>query len=366
MDQHKADGCKIFQVRKKANGQWDEPQELPASINTGNSQIPRIMADGESLIFSSDKFPGNKGGMDLYMTRYVNGIWSKPTSLGFVNTESDDQYISVAALGRYITRDVRGVRRNEIMEYLIPDEHRPKGMMKLEGTITDELSRPVPAYISIVDLETNKRFYNGRPYADGTFLVYLMEGTKYEVSIDPEQDQVTFYSQEYDLTYDKIPQVERMRVILKPLIAGEEILLQNVSFKPFSSNLDLSSSAKQLNKFMRIIKANPNLKFEFQVLLQGYKQDSIQSDPDLTEVVVDSIHTTYDEIDTLGQLYEADTVLVNTTYHNDRTWQQAQALVDYFVSQGAKPENFGVFGNAIPATLPEEKKIIVKAAVRKK
>jgi hypothetical protein len=193
-----------------------------------------------------------------------------------------------------------------------------------------------------------------------------MEGTKYEVSIDPEQDQVTFYSQEYDLTYDKIPQVERMRVILKPLIAGEEILLQNVSFKPFSSNLDLSSSAKQLNKFMRIIKANPNLKFEFQVLLQGYKQDSIQSDPDLTEVVVDSIHTTYDEIDTLGQLYEADTVLVNTTYHNDRTWQQAQALVDYFVSQGAKPENFGVFGNAIPATLPEEKKIIVKAAVRKK
>ncbi len=69
MDQSKASGCKLFQAEKKSNGQWGEPKELPANINTGNSQTPRIMADKETLIFSSDKMGSTKGGMDLYVTK---------------------------------------------------------------------------------------------------------------------------------------------------------------------------------------------------------------------------------------------------------------------------------------------------------
>ncbi len=86
MDYQKAEGCHIFVVTKKANGLWDNPIELPAAINTGNSQTPRIMGDSESLIFSSDKFPGNKGGMDLYLTKFSNGQWSAPIALDFANT----------------------------------------------------------------------------------------------------------------------------------------------------------------------------------------------------------------------------------------------------------------------------------------
>ena len=81
-------------------------------------------------------------------------------------------------------------------------------------------------------------------------------------------------------------------------------------------------------------------------------------------MIYDSVASTYDEIDTAGQLYQKDTVLVKTTFHNNRTWQQGQALVDYFVSQGARPTNFSVFGNAIPATTPEERKLIVKVRVK--
>jgi hypothetical protein len=82
--------------------------------------------------------------------------------------------------------------------------------------------------------------------------------------------------------------------------------------------------------------------------------------------MVDSIHTQFDDIDTLGQLYQRDTFLVKTTYHNDRTLQQAQAIIAYLVSQGANEKNFSYFGNAIPATLPENKKLTIKAAVRSK
>ena len=86
MDQTKPMAANYFRAEKKANGQWDEPKELPANINTGNSQTPRIMADGETLIFSSNKMGSTKGGMDLYMTKLSNGNWSNPVPMDFVNT----------------------------------------------------------------------------------------------------------------------------------------------------------------------------------------------------------------------------------------------------------------------------------------
>ncbi len=364
MDQTKAQGCKLFVARKKVNDQWGEPEELPASINTGNSQTPRIMADAETLIFASDKMPGNKGGMDLYMSKLVNGVWGTPRPLDYVNTPGDDQYVTVAALGRYLIRDSKGPRKNEIVEYLIPDDMRPKGMMKIDGKVTDATGAAVPAYVSIFDLTKNKRVYNGRPYADGSFIVYIMEGSKYELSIDPESDHVTYYTKQFDLTSDKIPQVEKVSAVIKPLAKGDEITLEGVSFKPGTTEIDQRASTSSLKKFMRVVKGNPDMKFEIQALMTGYVEDSVRSDQDLTEVIYDSVAAKYDEIDTLGQLYQKDTVYVKTTWHNNRTWQQAQAIVDYLVSQGAKPDNFSVFGNAIPAITPEDRKLILKARVK--
>jgi len=171
MDQRTASGCKLFRADKKPNGQWDEPKELPSNINTGNSQAPRIMADGETLLFSSDKMNSGKGGMDLFLTRFSNGKWSDPVPMDFVNTESDDQFIGVAALGRYLIKEAPGPRKNiELVEFLIPQELRPKGMMKIEGKVTDENNATLPAYVTITDLSNGKRVYSGRPASDGSFM----------------------------------------------------------------------------------------------------------------------------------------------------------------------------------------------------
>ena len=366
MNQNKAGDCKIFKAGKKQNGQWDEPVELPASINTGNSQTPRIMADSETLLFASDKMPGNKGGMDLYSTTFANGSWSKPVPWDFVNTDKDDQYVSVAALGRYIVKDAMGQRRNELMEYLIPDQLRPRGMMKIDGEISDGAGNVISSYVSIVDLTKNKRIYNGKPYADGTFIVYVMEGSKYELAVDPEQNNLSYFTKQLDLVTDKIPQVEKVTATIKPIAAGDEFSLGMIGFKPNTTTVEASPASAEVKRFMRMVKANPDAKFEIQVLLNGYKEDSIQSSPDLTEVIYDSIHTTFDDIDTLGQLYEKDTIIVRATYHNDRTWQQANSIIQFFVSQGASESNFSSFGNAIPATLPENRKLTVKAMVKPK
>lgn len=363
IDQNKATGCKIFSVKKKPNGVWDNPEELPSSINTGNSQSPRIMADGETLFFSSDKMTGNKGGMDLYVTKFKNGTWTNPQPMDFVNTEKDDQYVSANSLGRYLLKDGPGARKNELIEYLIPAELRPKGMMKLNGFITDEEGKPAPSYLQITNISTNQRVYNGRPAADGSFLLYLMEGSKYEVSVDPEKSNLSFQAKEFDLTSDKIPQSMIFDAKLKPVMPGDEFVLDLVKFKPNSSDLDPTSNP-ELQRLSRVIKNNPALKFEIQVMLNGYLEDSVRTNPDLTEVHIDSVLTQYDEIDTLGQLYKKDTIMVTTVYHNDRTSKQAKSIISYLGSQGVDPQRFSVFVNAIPATLPENRKVTVKARVR--
>ncbi len=362
MDQMKAERCSIFRSQKTPTGQWGEPEALPDFINTGNSQTPRIMADGETLIFSSDKM-GGQGGMDLFLTRFVNGTWTNPVALNFVNTAQDDQYVSVSALGRYLLRDSPGERKSEIIEYLIPDELRPRGMTKIDGRVAGPDDKPVPAYLSLIDLGSGQRVYNGRPDSDGTFLIYAKEGSRYELSIDPEFGDKTFYSEVLDLTQDPLPQMQRVRAVLKTPAPGDEIELQGISFVEYSSQIDAGKSERELRRLTRLITSNPSRMFEIGVTLEGYREDSLQSHPDLTETMIDTVYWKYIDIDTLGQLYERDTASVKVIYHNDRATQQAQALVAYLVAKGADPTKVAGSAVAIPAVLPGNKKTAIRARV---
>ncbi len=366
MNQVLASGCKIFSSKKKPNGQWEEPVTLPASINTGNSQTPRIMADGATLIFSSDKIGMSKGGMDLYITRFKDGNWTNPVPMDFVNTEKDDQFVSVTALGRYLIKDVPGSRKTtELVEFLIPNEIRPKGVMKVEGYVKGPDNTAVPAYIAVTDISTNKRVYSGRPNAEGNYMLYLMEGSRYEMSVDPEQSNMTYFSRQLDLTGEKILQKERVNVILRAPAAGDELPLDLIQFKRGSTQVEPVSQS-ELKRLVRIANANPSLLFEIQITMTGYKEDSLRSDPDFTELRMDSVITQLAEVDSLGKLSKRDTIVVRKLYHNDRTAKQAQEVLNSLVQVGGDPASFAYKTIAIPAILPDERKVTVKAVVRQK
>jgi Tol biopolymer transport system component len=358
-----AENCKLMMTRKKANGQWDEAKELPYFVNTGNSQTPRIMGDGETLIFSSNKILPNKGGMDLYMTRWDGTIWSNPVALDFVNTPKDDQFVSATSLGRYIMKDAMGQRKSEIVEMLFPAGLKPKSTMKIEGKVN------MPnAYISAYNQKDKKRAFEGRPSADGSFLVYLNEGSVYDFSIEPEQDNYTFYSREFDLTTDKFPQIEKISATLKPVAVGDVMELSGVSFKPNSYELN-SGSFRELGRVARMIKGNPSRKFVIDISLAGYKEDVVQSDSDLTEIKTDTIKipVTYTVIDTTAtdspKTMTRDSLVVNKKFHNDRTAPQGMELINYLISQGASGQNITMTHKAEPA-LPEKKKLTVTVSVR--
>jgi WD40-like Beta Propeller Repeat len=355
----KAEGCKLWMTKKKPNGLWDDPVELPSSINTGNSQTPRIMGDGETLIFSSDKLMPNKGGMDLYMTRWNGSVWSAPIPLNFANTTGDDQFVSATSLGRYLMKDAPGQRKNEIIELLFPTALKPKATVKIEGVVNG-----TPSYVSVFNQKDQSRIFNSRPSANGSFIVYLNEGTKYDLSIEPEQDNYTFYSKVFDLTNDTFSQIEKISTTLKPVMPGDEIELTSLIFKPNSFELE-STSNQELRRVVRMIKGNTGLKFNLDITLHGYQQDSVQSDADLTEMYVDTlkIPVTYTVIDTTSidsvKTMTRDSVVIKKTYHNDRTPYQALEIVNTLLSQGIPAKNLSVSHHALAAR-PEDRKLIIR------
>lgn len=364
MDAEKASGCKLMVSRKNNVGQWTEPQELPPHINTGNSQCPRIMADGETLLFSSDKFSPNKGGMDLYMTRLENGSWSNPVPLSFANTEGDDIYVSATSNGRYLLRDMKGKTKTEIVELLFPNDIRPKGVLKIEGVVKSPESTLPNSYVSVTELPSGKRYYSGRPDKDGNFVVYLKEGSRYELALDPEDGHYTYYAEQFDLTENANLNTRRLQATIKKLQPGDELELNGLRFRPNSAELE--NAAAEIGRLARLLKNNPQFDYEIQVLLEGYQEDSAQSSPDLTELSIDSIRIKVPDIDSLGQLYQRDSLVVRKIWHNNRTDNQAREIIRQLVREGVPALSLRTFTNARPEPVAENRKVRVRLTVRNK
>lgn len=363
MDMRTADRCKLFVAKKKPNGQWDEPTELPANINTGNSQTPRIGADGETLIFSSNMLTPNKGGMDLYVTKFKNGTWSDPLPIDVVNSAKDDQFVSTQANGRYLLKEAPGKFKSEVQEFLLPDELRSRGVMKVEGFIKDNDGKPTAAYISVFDLFNKTRIHNARPNTDGSFFFYLTEGQAYELSIEHENSTYTYFSKQYDLMHDEPLRNDKLNVILKPFTSGDELLLEALHFTPHT--LELNHSESEFRRLSRLMKSS-SLNFEVQVLLSGYVEDSVQSSPDLTEVMIDSTNVVLEVVDSLSQLSTRDSVIVKTRYHNDRTEKEANVIIDKLTAAGVDRKSLSVFVNAKQEDVVENRRTTIKIVARPK
>ncbi len=113
-------------VVEKTNSGWNEPQHLGAPVNTASQETsPSATANG-SLYFSSNR-SGGKGAADIYRSRLIEGKYGAPENVGdTINTAGpevqvfvapDDDILILAALGRqdgqgsvdlYISRRVDG------------------------------------------------------------------------------------------------------------------------------------------------------------------------------------------------------------------------------------------------------------------
>lgn len=79
------------------NNSWQNIQELPLNDEDFSNCHPTLSPDGKALYFSSNR-PGSYGGMDLYVSKNIDGVWQHPENLGAaINSTSNEIFPFISA-----------------------------------------------------------------------------------------------------------------------------------------------------------------------------------------------------------------------------------------------------------------------------
>ena len=82
----------LYESAINEEGVWSEPRELPFNTDDYEEAHPAVSADGRFLYFASDR-PDGYGGMDLYVSKFTNGVWGMPDNLGpAINTAGNEAF----------------------------------------------------------------------------------------------------------------------------------------------------------------------------------------------------------------------------------------------------------------------------------
>jgi outer membrane protein OmpA-like peptidoglycan-associated protein/Tol biopolymer transport system component len=186
----------IFKSEKQSDGNWGTPQKLPYPINQECEKAPKIMADGKTLIFSSNKL-GGKGSYDMYQSKKnVLGEWSIPQPLNYVNTAKSDQLPCISAEGdlMYYVFDNR-----DIYTVVIPPDLRQFMNNVIQGKITDQdTDQGISADLIITDALTSKTVMNikNNP-STGDYSIVLPVGRNFNIEV--RKEGYSNFTMSYDL-----------------------------------------------------------------------------------------------------------------------------------------------------------------------
>ena len=360
--QGKAGCCELMVAKHKGKGIWEAPVALPSNINTGCVTAPRMLSDGKTLIFSA-KTGGGKGGFDFYMTRKEGSGWTDPVHMDFMSTEEDDYFADVPAKGDVVFYDALEGNSRDVIMARIPAEFQPEKVLVLEGTVKDKNSgEPLDAFIELYDLDAKDLTVRTRPdKKTGEFFMIAPAGVKYDFSAMALDKSHFFHSNFYDLTDVNVSRIENIEVKLPALGKGKADQLVNTSFKGYTTNVN-DDSDPEIRRIAKMLKLSPTTNIEIQGHLGEFLEDTVKSSPDMTEtrqevklIIRDVEEKVMQERDSTITIMGADSVMRDSTfsylkevivmrkdtvekiitwYHNDRTQQEAEAIVNELKRMG--------------------------------
>ncbi len=138
------------------DGEWSEPNNLGAEINTPGNEITPFV-NGGKLYFSSDRLLG-LGGYDVFQAEKKSDKWSDPTNMGKgINSPADDFYFAVEPKSGdyYFTSNRLGGRGNDDIYLAYPLRRLQQEMLAVaeenmpEAVRIDEFEEVVPEAIAI-------------------------------------------------------------------------------------------------------------------------------------------------------------------------------------------------------------------------
>jgi len=243
-------------------GTWSVPVNLGNAINTDADEMsPFIHFDGKTLYFASNGLPG-LGGFDIYMTRMAeDSTWSEPKNLGYpINTPSDETGLIIDAGGQkaYFSSKRDNKNGKDIFCFSLDESVRPDPVSYLKGKVADkETGKFLKADYELINLSTNKVTIRSTTDDNGNFLVCLPSGYNYGINVT--KSGYLFYSENF--------MFEGVHTVMQPLIkrinlstakVGEKMLLSNVFYGIDSWELK-PESVEELNNLADLISYNKDI-----------------------------------------------------------------------------------------------------------
>ena len=226
----------IYKSSKSPEGIWSKPIKLPAPINQDCEKAPKIMADGKTLIFSSNR-PGGRGDYDMYQSKQnLLGEWLNAVPLNYVNSDKSDQLPSISASGdlMYFVYN-----NQDISTVVIPQELRQFMNNVIVGKITDRDSgEPISASVVITNSFTSEEIMvlNNNP-ATGAYSVVLPVGGSYNIQMLSEG--FSSYTSAFDLRSVSEYRETNLDISLFKSIKLQVAVSDNELLEPIKSDIQI-------------------------------------------------------------------------------------------------------------------------------
>ena len=258
-------GTDIWVAEFGENG-WEKPVNLGPEINTSlDEQFPFIHPDNSTLYFSSEGHPG-MGKSDLFISkREQDNSWSIPKNLGYpINTAGYDWNMIVSRDGKtaYYSSDnlLSSFGGLDIYSFLLPEDLRAKKVSYVRGFVRDaKTKKPLSASVLLTPQDGSLSTSTYADKSDGTFLAPLISNKKYALTIDKEG--YLFHSDYFDMPNVSTDEPFEIYVDLEKLEIGKKVVLRNVFFDTDKFNLK-SESTSELNKLVEFMTNNPEVVIE--------------------------------------------------------------------------------------------------------
>ena len=246
-------GTDIYYCKRNATGEWDNPVNLSDLNTEGNERTPSFDS-ADNFYFSSDGLIG-MGGLDIYKSAIVDGVFSKAINKGYpLNSPQDDFAYNFDGLvtGYFASNRPEGHGSDDI--YRFSDQR--KVLYKLEGVAYEKNNhQPLPnVLISFqrfegtslkIQTDTNGRFNFD---VDSGFQ-YTLRGEKAGFRSDTANISTENFNANTLLRKD---------LELEKITLNQEIVFKNIYYD-FNKWDIRPDAALELDKLMMVLQNNPTM-----------------------------------------------------------------------------------------------------------
>lgn len=255
-------------VSVKNDSSWSKPLNLGIKINTPYSErSPFLHPDMKTLYFSSGGYE-NLGRLDVFKCTRLNDTlwteWSTPVNLGKeFNTPGYDYNYKITTDGKtaYFVYDKAN---SDIYSVKLPKELRPNYVATISGVVTDNSNNFLQADIVWEELKTGRKIgtLKSNPQT-GEYYITLPLGKKYGFYVQkkgyyPVSGNIDLRKKKKAVSITRNFKLTTIKQIVDDNIS---IPLENLFFE-FNKYKLSEESYPELNRFMKFLKQNKNLKIE--------------------------------------------------------------------------------------------------------